>query len=182
MTERSVGLPWPIVDAVKRISDRPWWMTIILASAGGAFGQVAGTLWGYALQGSFLESNVDAAGMGALCAGIGWFAGAMFGLQRSWDGRTPGRPWCWALAAGAMAFVVAGFVVAGWVPSMDTHPPVAELGPLQRDIVMDAVLAAITLLILTGSPGLIRYALEGMAWAIAAVLVLLVGVSVAAIP
>jgi hypothetical protein len=163
-------------------SDRAWWTTIVLACAGGAFGEIAGTLWGFALQGSFLESNVDAAGMGALCAGIGWFAGATFGLERSRDGRTAGGAWVWILRSSAIAFLVAGVLVARWVPSMDDYRPLAELGPLQRDIMLDAVLGAITLLIVAWPTGPIRRALEGAAVAIAVVLVLLLGVSIAAIP
>ena len=82
----------------------------------------------------------------------------------------------------AVAFMVAGFLVARWVPSMDDHAPVAELWPLQRDILLDAVLASITLLIDTRPTAPIRRTLEAVAVAIAVVLVLLLGVSVAAIP
>ena len=165
-----------------RVSDRPWWTTIVLACAGGAFGEIAGTLWGFALQGSFLESNVDAAGMGAICAGIGWFAGAAFGRERSRDGRPAGGAWVWILRSSALAFPIAGLLVAGWVPSMDDYRPLAELGPLQRDILLDAVLASITLLLVARPAAPTRVALEGVAVAIAVVLVLLLGVSVAAIP
>ena len=157
-------------------------MSIVLACAGGAFGAIAGTLWGFSLQGSSLESNVDAAGTGALCAGIGWFAGATLGLARSRHGNSPVLPWVWILRAGSIAFVVAGILVARWVPSLDTHAPAAELGPLQRTIMIDAILASVTLLVLARPSVVVRRSLSSAAAATAVALVVLAGVAARAIP
>src|SRR3954471_18185750 len=163
-------------------SDRPWGTALVLASVGGALGGIAGTLWGFGLQGSFLDSNVGAAGVGGLCAGLGWVAAAALGLARSKDGRAPTRTWVWVLRAGATAFLATGILVAHSLSSLDTHRPPADLGPMQRDVLIDAVLAAATLLVCARPAVPVRRMLVGVTSAAAIALIVLAAVAAEAIP
>ncbi len=121
--------------------------TIGLAIAGGFLGVVVGTLEGFSLQGSFLGDNDQAATVGALGGGIGWFVGLCVGLLVAKGAPPPDRALAWALRGAAGVVVLLGLIVALWVPSLDRNPHDPPILQLQRVILLDSVLAAVTLLV-----------------------------------
>lgn len=118
---------------------------LALAATGGFTGFLVGQLLGPLTGEARIDgSHIKTATLTVLLAGFGWFAG--FAMAILLMRRAPGPVAAWVLRGAAVAVVIAGFLVARWVPSLDAPPPDTTLIPLQRAIRLDAVLAAVTLL------------------------------------
>jgi ELWxxDGT repeat protein len=123
---------------------------LALAFSGGFVGSVAGFVLGFAIAGaSFIDgSHIEPATVSVVWAGFGWFTGIAFATGLTRGAPPPSQNEAWALRAVALGFLIAGVVVARWVPTLDNPPPDVTLIPLQRAIRLGAALAAVTLLVL----------------------------------
>ena len=148
------------------------WTTLAFAISGGFVGLVAGNLLGPTTGESWDGSHIKTATLGVLFAGFGWFAGVAVAMVLTRGTVPPSMSSAWVLRAVALGFLIAGLVVARWVPSLDNPPPDTTLIPLQGAIRLDAVLAAATCLVLAQRQILRRTAVA--LWLVASVVILAV--------
>ena len=131
---------------------RPAGIPLFLAAAGGAASFLVVAVGGDLVLSGIQDYDRSLVTLGLVAAGAGWLIGATAGL--AWTGAAPPRSpaRAWGLRALAVLFLVAAWTTPWWSDALPNEVGlgfhVSARGPLVRTIWLDAILAAITCMVL----------------------------------